>query len=231
LYTCPECRAATFDLVDTLAVFDPPEAIISRFTSRLGHPVPPRRVAEAMRSVRVDREGLNPRQYYVALNEAVLRALGVPATGEELLEYWFNPENYRLDPCAMPLLRALRESGIRTGIVSNNLSWEVEALLRETGIRGLVDAVATPDTAGAFKPSPAIFLYASRLLSASPREALHVGDSYSEDYLGALSAGMHALLLARHGCPPGATCVESLCLLVPGGRLESGAKLDMGDES
>lgn len=210
----PRYKAVTLDLVGTIARFDPAEEIIARFAARKGHPVGAEEARRAIHAARVSREGKTPREFYIELNEAVLRILGVPGTGEELLAYWFNPENYSVEQCVPGALAELRGAGIRLGVVSNNLSWEVEALLDEAGLTGLFDAVATPDTAGSFKPSPGIFLHALRLLRARPAEALHAGDSLREDYEAARAAGMDAVLVAE-SCPPRIKCIRSICLLPP----------------
>ncbi len=204
--------AVTLDLVGTLAIFDPPEYIISRFAARKGVHVTPEEARRAIRSVHVERRGRNPREYYIALNQAVLSALHVPGTGEELLRYWFNPENYRVEACVADALQALRGRGVKLAVISNNLSWEVESLLAHTGLRSLFDAISTPDLSGAFKPSPKAFLYALEALHVAPPASLHAGDSLEEDYLAARAAGMSAVLVSQR-CPQGATCIRSVCLL------------------
>jgi len=210
----PRYKAVTLDLVGTIALFDPAEEIIARFAAAKGYPVGVEEARRAIRATRVSREGKTPREFYIELNEAVLRALGIPGTGEELLAYWFDPGNYRVEPCVPGALAELRGAGVKLGIVSNNLSWEVEALLGEAGLTGLFDAVATPDTAGVFKPHPGIFHYALRLLQAGPAEALHAGDSLREDYEAARAAGMDAVLVAER-CPPRIKCIRSVCPLPP----------------
>ena len=49
------------------------------------------------------------------------------------------------------------------------------------------------------KPEPGIFHHALALLGLSADRALHIGDSYEQDVLGAQGAGLLAILLARDG--------------------------------
>ena len=55
---------------------------------------------------------------------------------------------------------------------------------------------------GASKPEQRIFQEAFRLAGVSPERALHVGDSYRADVLGAREAGAGAVLLDRGDKPP-----------------------------
>ncbi len=64
-------------------------------------------------------------------------------------------------------------------------------------------AAVDSSTVGADKPDKRIFQHALALLgaAATPGAALHVGDDLVRDYLGARSAGMQAILVARDGKP------------------------------
>ena len=50
------------------------------------------------------------------------------------------------------------------------------------------------------KPSPVIFQEVERVLVTTAKEMLHVGDSYSRDVQGALSAGWRTLLYSEKEC-------------------------------
>jgi putative hydrolase of the HAD superfamily len=93
-------------------------------------------------------------------------------------------------------LRALRERGLRLVVVSN---WDCSLgeVLREAGIRDLVDGVVTSAEAGAAKPAAAIFEAALELAGCPPGRVVHVGDSPSRDVAGAAAAGIAAVLLRR----------------------------------
>ena len=105
---------------------------------------------------------------------------------------------FRAYPDAAPALSSLRDAGLRLVCVSN---WDcsLPAVLERCGLAQLLDGVVTSAEAGSRKPDPAIFVSALDLAEASPGEALHVGDSASEDVEGARAAGISALLLNRGG--------------------------------
>ena len=67
------------------------------------------------------------------------------------------------------------------------------------GLRPLVDAVVDSALFGAEKPDPRIFAHALELAGARPAHALHVGDLYAVDVVGARAAGAHATLLDPFG--------------------------------
>jgi putative hydrolase of the HAD superfamily len=95
-------------------------------------------------------------------------------------------------------LRAARARGRRLVVVSN---WDVSLVevLARTGLAPLLDGVVTSAQVGARKPSPAIFERALELAGSPPSAALHLGDSFEEDVIGARAAGIRAVLVRRHG--------------------------------
>jgi putative hydrolase of the HAD superfamily len=105
-------------------------------------------------------------------------------------------------------LERWRAAGLRLVVASN---WDISlhAVLRETGLRERLDAVATSAEVGASKPSGELFAAALALAGVSAGEAIHVGDSFDEDVEGARAAGIEAVWLrrgsgGRGGPPPGA---------------------------
>ena len=93
-----------------------------------------------------------------------------------------------------PTLRALRERGVRIGIVSN-VPVELAPIFEARGLRDYIDAFTQSYEVGAEKPDPAIFLEACRRLGVRPEEALMVGDHAVADG-GAVKAGLRFLHLA-----------------------------------
>ena len=63
------------------------------------------------------------------------------------------------------------------------------------GVTSLFEAVVTSVEFGLRKPHPAIFHHALALLGVKAQSTIYVGDSYEADYVGALSAGIPALLI------------------------------------
>jgi putative hydrolase of the HAD superfamily len=99
---------------------------------------------------------------------------------------------------ARDALLAVRAHGVWVVAVSN---WDVSVLevLEQTGLAPLLDGAVSSAAIGVAKPSPAVFEHALSLADARPQDALHVGDSPSEDVAGALAAGIEPLLIDRAG--------------------------------
>jgi putative hydrolase of the HAD superfamily len=114
---------------------------------------------------------------------------------------------------AAPALRALREAGL-TCVIASNWDCSLPDWLGPPGLLELVDGVVTSADVGVAKPAPAVFERALEVAGVEPGEAVHVGDSLSNDVEGARAAGIRALLLARSGeAPAGVPTIRSLAAL------------------
>ena len=112
-----------------------------------------------------------------------------------------------------------REHGLRLVVASN---WDVSLheVLERTGLRGLLDGVATSAEVGSAKPSGELFAAALELAGAAAAEAVHVGDSLEEDIAGARAAGIEAVWVRRErhralAAPAGVAVIATLDELEP----------------
>lgn len=121
---------------------------------------------------------------------------------------------FRPYPDSAPALRALRARGIRLVVVSN---WDVSLheVLARTGLGSLVHGAITSAELGSGKPGAAIFRHALTIAGVPASAALHAGDSYAADVLGARAAGIEPVLVARDGreAPDGVAVVRTLAEL------------------
>lgn len=100
-----------------------------------------------------------------------------------------------------PTLRALRERGVKVGVVSN-VPRDLAPIFGAKGLRELVDEFTHSYEVGAEKPDPRIFLAACAKLGVAPEETLMVGDHAIADG-GAVQAGLRFLHLAGEVRPGG----------------------------
>ncbi len=116
------------------------------------------------------------------------------------------------DPQATPLLQALRERGLRIGLLSNThwpRDWHEHWLSRD-GLLELIDArIYTSDLAH-LKPHPEAFRAVLGAVSdggsaIAPEAAVFVGDRPIDDISGAKALGMRTVLLPRSDVPAGPT--------------------------
>jgi putative hydrolase of the HAD superfamily len=99
---------------------------------------------------------------------------------------------------ALPIIRTLRGRGKILGLVSN-LSRALDGHCNELGLTPYIDFALTSSEIGAEKPHPPIFLAALERAGVSASEAIHVGDQYHSDVVGAKGVGINPLLLDRDG--------------------------------
>lgn len=100
-------------------------------------------------------------------------------------------------PGAIDAVLALRARGLRCGVVSSAIHHPfVEWTLERFGLRDTFGTITTSASCGYYKSRPEIYAAALRDLGVAPTEAVHVGDSYRFDVLGARSAGMRTIWYA-----------------------------------
>ncbi len=83
---------------------------------------------------------------------------------------WVNPD-------AGPVLRALKERGIRRALVTNTVGPLAREIIERAELWGLLEVLSTADRVVEAKPAPDLLLLAARELSVDPSSCLMVGDS------------------------------------------------------
>ena len=137
--------------------------------------------------------------------DEVFAAARVSAGPAELAAYyaWWE-QHTRTDPEVRPLLLALRERGIRVGVLSNTL-WprsEHERVFRRDGVADLIDAAVYTSEIEWTKPHPEAFRAALAAVGGiDPADAVFVGDRPWDDVSGAQGVGMRAVLVPHSDIP------------------------------
>ncbi len=137
---------------------------------------------------------------------------------EEVFEIFRTERSWRLYPDTLPSLEKLRAAGYRLGIISNFDS-RLRDLLVALGIGSVFEHVAISWEVGVAKPDPKIYRSALDAMNISATEAVHIGDSIRDDYIGATEAGLQAILLDRLGVywgpEPRILSLSELCEILP----------------
>jgi putative hydrolase of the HAD superfamily len=96
-------------------------------------------------------------------------------------------------PGAPETLRALKDRGLRAGLISV-CSEEVPALWPRTQFAELFDSTVFSCSVGLAKPDPRIYRLACKELGVEPEDAMFVGDGANDELAGAVAVGMSAVL-------------------------------------
>jgi HAD superfamily hydrolase (TIGR01549 family) len=198
-------KAVLFDVDFTLVKPGPdlgPEGYHA-LGKRFGLELDPERYAEA-RAAAVEAVERHPEldhdeEVWVLFTERIIRGMGGDSDrayecAVEMTRAWEHAENFELYEDTLPVLAALREQGLKIGLVSNT-GRDLAAFIEHHSLD--VDAAVSSGAHGKTKPHPAIFQAALEQLGVSAEEAAMVGDSPEDDVEGARALGMRAFLIDR----------------------------------
>ena len=130
------------------------------------------------------------------------RGPGVTLAARDIYDQWAGCHHFEMYPEVPEVLRALRSSGLKIGLISNTQRC-LSTFAEHFELTGLFDVSLSSYQHGFMKPHPSIFEAALRAINSSPAGAVMVGDSLAHDIEGALAIGMRGVLVARAGRQPG----------------------------
>lgn len=215
-------RVIFFDWGGTLASLPPhvrnPEAVWVRVTHELGVA---NLTEEQVRSKTEEIDGPwqermyrylgRSEEFWTEYNAAVMDALGIQERRDEVSRrvnaVSEDPSSQRLFPEVREVLAVLRADGFRLGVISNS-SERLVKTVHHFGLDRILDPVVFTQAVGFEKPDPRVFEFALRQSGVSASEAVHVGDTFEADYLGATRAGLRGIWVNRKGAPPPQPCTS-----------------------
>jgi len=169
---------------------------------------PPERVTEvaaAMLGAERDLWQVTERSHRSATLAGIFERAEITVTEEFLASYFetWEPHTFT-DPEAAPLMRGLRERGIKVGVLSNTMwprSAHERVFLRDQVLNLIDGAVYSSEIAWA-KPHPEAFRAAMAAVGMDdPADCVFVGDRPYDDVHGAKGAGMRAVLIPNSHVP------------------------------
>jgi len=211
-------KAVFFDWFNTLANYEPPrEKLQSQALQELGINVSPQELLPGLLAADSDYFEENaafpirqrsPEEQAKTWNRyqtTVLTRAGVDVPKEpEMLVKIMNRVrelsqgiSFALFSDVLSTLKTLKEQNFTLGLLTN-LDRDMKPICRELGLEPYINFVVTSGEVGADKPKPPIFLAALQQAAVDASEAVHVGDQYKLDIIGARGVGINPILIDRH---------------------------------
>ncbi|MBI4288119.1 MAG: HAD-IA family hydrolase [Chloroflexi bacterium] len=160
---------------------------------------------EAVRSPVEKRPEAEKLDIFAEYERHILAGAGLEVDHPAALRIWQRlrqlPTKFVLYDDALPSIRSLRQTGVALGIISN-ISRDWTRLFKELGLESELDFIVTSVDVPPGKPAPSIFLKALEHAGAPAEQAIHVGDQYHIDVVGARNVGIRPILLDRDNFYP-----------------------------
>ena len=213
-------KAIFFDWFNTLACYEPPrEEVHSQALKEFNIEVSPERILpgvlkadtyffeENANSPIGKRDPEEQAEVWTHYQQIVLDSVGVKLNQELLAKVvkkvgeLFKETRWALFEDVLPTLKTLKEQDFILGLLTN-LAQDMNPLFQELNLEPYLDFVVTSKEVGVDKPNPLIFQAALQRASVEASEAVHVGDQYKMDVVGARGVGINPLLIDRYDLYP-----------------------------
>lgn len=213
-------KAIFFDWFNTLARYEPPrEELHSQALRKFGIEVSPEKIlpgvltadmyffGENANSPVEKRDRKERAEVYTHYQKIILSEAGVKADQELLAKVLnkvgqlFKGITFTLFDDVLSTLETLKEQRFTLGLLTN-LAQDMSPLCHKLGLESYLDFVVTSQQVGADKPEPPIFLAALDRAKVEASQAVHVGDQYKLDVIGARRVGINPILIDRYDLYP-----------------------------
>ncbi len=213
-------KAVFFDWFNTLAHFEPPrEELHSQVYRQFGIELPPENLTRGLlmadrywfeensKSKVAARSPGEQTEISLRYETIILTETGVEVTKELLLkiikkmQQLYKGITFALFDDVLPILKTLKEQNIILGSLSN-IDKDIAPIRRKLGLEPYLDFMITSGEIGVDKPEAPIFLAALKQAGVKASEAIHVGDQYKLDVVGARRVGITPILIDRHDFYP-----------------------------
>jgi len=213
-------KAVFFDWFNTLALYDPPrEELHGQACREFGIELSPEAVRrgfltadryfweENAKSPVEKRSPEEKAEVYYRYQDILLTEAGAKVDKELLLKIMrrahqlFKEVTFVLFDDVLSTLKTLKERGLIIGLLTN-ASKEMISIYHKLGLEPYLDFVVTSEEVGSDKPQPPIFLTALERAGVNSSEAVHVGDQYQLDVVGAKGVGISPIFIDRYDLYP-----------------------------
>ena len=218
-------KAVFFDWFNTLAVYYPPrEELQSQAIREFGFNVSAEQVKPALLQADklvFDENAKYPMrlrskeeqiEIYIRYETLLLKNIGIDLSNQistvakifKRAEELYGNIGFALYDDVIPVMKKLRENELKIGLITN-LEIDMKPICSELGLDPYLDFIVTSGEAGSDKPQPEIFFYALKKAGVEASEAVHIGDQYKIDAVGAMNAGIKPIIIDRNDMYPDIT--------------------------
>jgi REG-2-like HAD superfamily hydrolase len=207
-------KAVCFDFYNTLATYDPPrEQVYANIASEMGIKAETKAFFKSLSAAdiyyrnedsrwRIDERPPEDKiAFYSDYATRIFSGAGLKINQDTALQVLakIRGYNWRFERYedTLPTLQELEKRGLIIGLISNVVR-DMETIYQELGIQPYLSFKVTSAEVGCDKPQPEIFLAALSKAQVKPEEAIHIGDQYEADVLGAQGVGMKGVLIDRN---------------------------------
>lgn len=140
-------------------------------------------------------------RFWINFNLQLLERLQVKEKVWEVADamdrMWWGHVNIILYEDVVQALETLEQNNIVLGVISNSLESDIEHILNIACIKKYFTIKVGIDTFKCVKPEKEIFTKTLEKYGLDSDKTLFVGDSLENDYIGAINAGINAILVDR----------------------------------
>ena len=215
-------KAVFFDWFNTLAQYHPPrEELQSQALREVGINISPQKIVPGLLIADRDyfeenaaspirqRSPEEQAKIYARYQQTILTEAGIKVSNDpdilvkimKKTRQLYQGIRFVLFDDVLSTLKMLKKQKLTLGLLTN-LDTDMKPICRELGLEPYIDLIVTSGEVGADKPKPAIFLVALQKAGVKASEALHVGDQYKLDAVGAMGVGIRPILIDRYDSYP-----------------------------
>ncbi len=216
-------KAVFFDWFNTLARYEPPrEELQSQALQEFGIHVSPQQIIPGLLVADRDffeenavspvrkRSPEEQAKIYTRYQKTILTEAGVDvSSGPDMfvkimkrVQELSRGMRFVLFDDVLSTLKMLKEKNFILGLLTN-LDRDMKPICHELGLEPYINFTVTSGEVGVDKPEPPIFLSALQRAGVNASEAVHVGDQYKMDVIGARGVGINPILIDRYDLYPG----------------------------
>lgn len=211
----PSMEEVVLEVLERFGFSPPLEAISRGVTAADDYYEEQYWIDDSFWSNEIDASDMWTEMYVIALKEIGING-DLHLIGRAIYDHFGDGARWRTYDDVVPVFRHLHGFGYRLALISN---WDsrLAKLCFDMGLFLYLETILSSASVGLIKPDPQIYQVACERMGVEPHRAVHIGDHYYADILGARSVGINPVMIDRggHGQPADVPVIRDLYELLP----------------